>query len=164
MDPSAAPPSNAESRDLELLQCGYRYAVSLTHHHADAEDLTHQAWVNLCRRYSGVTSRAALFTTIRHLFIDRCRRARVVAFDSFDSLEDSAPAPAPEPVGAGVHGDLEQLLGALRPGEREAIYLHHVEGHTAEEVGVLTSQPRGTVLSLLNRAMKKLRKAADRLG
>jgi RNA polymerase sigma-70 factor (ECF subfamily) len=133
--------------------------VSLTHHHADAEDLTQQAWVNLCRRYGGVTSRAALFTTIRHLFIDRCRRAQVIAFDS---LDDSVPDAAPEPSGAGVHGDLEQLLGTLRPGEREAIYLHHVEGHTAEEVGVLTRQPRGTVLSLLHRAMKKLRTAANR--
>lgn len=161
MDPSAAPRSNAESPDLELLQCGYRYAMSLTHHRADAEDLTQQAWVNLHRRYGGVTSCAALFTTIRHLFIDHCRRARVVAFDSLDS---PASEPIPEAANTGVHSDLEHLLGTLRPGEREAIYLHHVEGHTAEEVGVLTRQPRGTVLSLLHRAMKKLRKAADPLG
>ena len=152
------PRSNAESHELELLQCGYRYAVSLTHHHADAEDIAQQAWVNLCRRHGRVASRAALFTTIRHLFIDRCRRDRVVAFDS---LEESTAEPVNESVDAGVQCDLQQLLGELRPGEREVIYLHHVDGHTAEEVGILTSQPRGTVLSLLSRAMKKLRKAAD---
>jgi RNA polymerase sigma factor (sigma-70 family) len=161
MDPPVVRPSDAEPSEHELLHSGFRYAMSLTHHHADAEDLTQQAWVNLCRRYGCVSSRAALFTTIRHLFIDRCRRANVVAFEA---LDDSIAEPAQEPLGAGIHSDLNQLLGELRPGEREVIYLHHVDGHTAEEVGVLTNQPRGTVLSLLNRAMKKLRKAADRLG
>ena len=42
--------------------------------------------------------------------------------------------------------------------EREAIFLHHVHGHTAEEIAVLTAQPRGTVLSLLHRALEKLRR------
>lgn len=143
---------------MELLQSGYRYAVALTHHRQDAEDLVQQAWINLCRRHGGVTSRAALFTTIRHLFIDRCRRARIVAFES---LEDGAPEPAgDEQLSLGTLTDLEGLLGELRPGEREAIYLHHVEGHTAEEIAVLTRRPRGTVLSLLHRAFRKLRDAA----
>jgi RNA polymerase sigma-70 factor (ECF subfamily) len=147
-----------ETPEWELLQSGYRYALSLTHQRHDAEDLVQQAWLNLCQRYGTVSSRAALFTTIRHLFIDRCRRARVIAFDS---LDENPPALA-TPVGAppGTLDDLERLLGELRPGEREVIYLHHVAGHTAEEVGVLTRQPRGTVLSLLHRAFRKLREAA----
>ncbi|MDP3070772.1 MAG: RNA polymerase sigma factor [Opitutaceae bacterium] len=147
-----------ESPEWELLQSGYRYALSLSHHRADAEDLVQQAWLNLCQRYGAATSRAALYTTIRNLFIDRCRRARVVAFDSLD--EAPADLATPAPAAPGTNDDLELLLGALRPGEREAIYLHHVAGHTAEEIGVLTRQPRGTVLSLLHRAFKKLRNAA----
>lgn len=147
-----------EAPELELLQSGYRYALSLTHHRADAEDLAQQAWLNLCHRYGAATSRAALYATIRNLFIDRCRRARVVAFDSLDAAPADLAAPAM--AAPGVQGDLEQLLGALRPGEREAIYLHHIDGHTAEEIGVITGQPRGTVLSLLHRAFKKLRGAA----
>jgi RNA polymerase sigma factor (sigma-70 family) len=148
--------------EAELLQSGYRYALALSHHRQDAEDLTHQAWANLCRRYGGVSSRAALFTAIRNLFIDRCRRARVIAFESLDD----SPGHMPDETGIelGTREDLENLLSALRPAEREAIYLHYVEGHTAEEVGVLTRQPRGTVLSLLHRAFKKLRAAAAGAG
>jgi RNA polymerase sigma-70 factor (ECF subfamily) len=154
--------NDAGSPEQELLQCGYRYALSLTHHRHDAEDLAQEAWMKLCQRYGQASSRAALFTTIRNLFIDRCRRARIVAFES---LEEGAPlTPVAETVALGTRDDLERLLGGLRPGEREVIYLHHVEGHTADEVGVLTRQPRGTVLSLLHRAFKKLRAAAAQPG
>lgn len=158
VDRDSAPTPDNLLPELELLQSGYRYALSLTHHSADAEDLAQQAWLNLCQRYGAATSRAALYTTIRNLFIDRCRRARVVGFDSLDAAPVDLTAPAP--AAPGTRGDLEQLLGALRPGEREAIYLHHIDGHTAEEIGVITGQPRGTVLSLLHRAFKKLRGAA----
>lgn len=158
VEPDDTSASDEHDPDLELLQSGFRYALSLTHHRHDAEDLVQEAWLHLCRRYGKASSRAALFTTVRNLFIDRCRRARVVAFDRLEPEEhpDSEAAPSP-----GVQGDIDQLLGRLRPGEREAVYLHYVDGHTAHEIGVLTRQPRGTVLSLLHRAVKKLRAAAD---
>lgn len=144
------------------MQSGYRYALSLTHHGHDAEDLLQEAWLNLCRRYGATSSRAALYTTIRNLFIDRCRRNRVIAFDSVETM--AHPVPAPPEMPPGTAGDVESLLGQLRPGEREAIYLHYIEGHTAEEVGTLTQQPRGTVLSLLHRALKKLQQAVATTG
>ncbi len=144
------------------MQSGYRYALSLTHHAPDAEDLVQEAWLNLCQRYGAVNARAILYTTIRHLFIDRCRRNRVVAFDSLEGAIELVPVNKGLPPG--TTGDVEFLLGQLRPGEREAVYLHHIEGHTAEEVGVITKQPRGTVLSLLHRAMKKLQSTASAQG
>jgi RNA polymerase sigma factor (sigma-70 family) len=147
-----------QSADLELLQSGFRYALSLSHNQHDAEDLAQEAWLKLCVRYGGATSRAALFTTIRNLFIDRCRRANVLGFDSCD--EEPLKLTAPESASPCALADLNGLLAGLRPGEREAIYLHYVEGHTAEEVGVLTQKPRGTVLSLLHRALHKLKIAA----
>ena len=136
------------------MQSGYRYALSLTHQAHDAEDLLQEAWLNLCRRYGAASSRAALYTAIRNLFIDRCRRNRVIAFEAIEAMRQ--PLAAPPELPPGTTGDVETLLGQLRPGEREAVYLHYIEGHTAEEVGTLTRQPRGTVLSLLHRALKKL--------
>lgn len=118
-----------------------------------------EAWLRLCRRNGEVQSRAILFATIRNLFIDRCRRAKIIAFEPIDGTENDFPdAEHPAP---GILDDLELFLGILRPGEREVIYLHHVEGHTAKEIGSLTGQPRGTVLSLLHRAYRKLRTYAD---
>jgi RNA polymerase sigma-70 factor (ECF subfamily) len=154
--PLRQPPDQAAA--LELLQSGFRYALSLSHHQHDAEDLAQEAWLKLCVRYGGAISRAALFTTIRNLFIDRCRRANVLGFDSCD--DEPLDLTAPENASPGTLADLDGLLAGLRPGEREAIYLHYVEGHTAEEVGVLTHKPRGSVLSLLHRALHKLKIAA----
>ena len=150
--------SDGNDPDLELLQSGFRYALCLTHHRHDAEDLVQEAWLHLCRRYGRAASRAVLFATVRNLFIDRCRRARIVAFDPLEPETGTTAEVSPPP---GLQADLEQLLGQLRPGEREAVYLHYVDGHTAQEIGVLTRQPRGTVLSLLHRAVKKLRAAAN---
>ena len=147
-----APPS----ADTDLLQAGFRYALSLTHHRQNAEDLIQEAWLKLCRRYGGVGSRAALFTTIRNLFIDECRRKHVIAFETLE--QEDRHCSTSSPLQPGTRPDLETLLGALRPVEREAIFLHHVHGHTAEEIAVLTAQPRGTVLSLLHRALEKLRR------
>ena len=52
--------------------------------------------------------------------------------------------------------EIQALLSCLRAEEREALYLNCVEGYTAAEIGELTDQPRGTVLSHLSRAKKRL--------
>jgi RNA polymerase sigma-70 factor (ECF subfamily) len=147
--------------DHDLLQVGYRYGLALTHRPEDAEDLVQEAWLNLSRRYGNVPSRAVLFTAVRHLFIDHCRRQKIVRFESLDAPE----APAVPPVDGeepGLQGDVAALLGTLRAQEREVIFLHYYEGRTAEEIGELTAQPRGTVLSLMHRGIARLREAALR--
>lgn len=162
MEKTPIPFSPEAGSEIELLQSGYRYALSLTHHRHDAEDLLQEAWLNLCRRYGAASSRAALYTTIRHLFIDRCRRNRVIAFAAVEEMAQPLPAPPESPPGTA--DDVESLLGQLRPGEREAVYLHYIAGHTAEEIGTITRQPRGTVLSLLHRALKKLQSTVSATG
>ena len=154
-----SPHLTAPATDAELLQSAFRYALSLSHHAEDAEDLVQQAWLNLCRTYGRVESRGALFTAVRHLFVDQCRRHKVVQFESLDGLgADDAPF---EPVGEpGVQGDLAGLLAVLGPMERETLFLHYHQGHTAEEIGRLTDRPRGSVLSTMHRAIRKLRAAA----
>ncbi len=137
------------------VQAGYRYAFSLSHNRHDAEDLVQQAWLKLTRRYGRVKNRSMLFTTIRHTFYDQCRRGRIVAFDSLDSV----PEPGAAAVDETVRGDLETLLGVLRPIEREALYLNAVEGYTAKEIARMTKTPRNTVLSLIHRARGKLKAA-----
>ncbi len=145
--------------DTDRLQSGYRYALALTHRPADAEDLVQEAWLNLCRRYGRVESNALLCTAVRNLFIDQCRRRKIVHFESLDQPEPPVipPVDGEEP---GLKGDVAALLAVLRPVERETLFLHYYEGRTAEDIAQLTGQPRGTVLSLLHRAIAKLREAA----
>ena len=146
--------TSTDGSEPELLNRGYRYALALTHHREDAEDLVQEAWLSLQRRYGRVETAALLFTTIRRLVIDRHRRAKIVRFEP---IEDSGLWPDEASASSGAQSDLWTLLGHLREAEREALFLHHVEGHTAEEIGRLTAQPRNTVLSLLHRGMNKLR-------
>ena len=143
----------------ELLQSVFRYALALSHHPEDAEDLAHQAWMNLRDSNGGVESRAALIVTVRNLFIDQCRRRKIVHFESLDDLEP-CDTPTEDALEPGLKGDLDTLLAVLRPAERETLFLHYHQGYTAEEIGQLTGRPRNTVLSIIHRAIRKLRAAA----
>ncbi|MEM8930349.1 MAG: RNA polymerase sigma factor [Acidobacteriota bacterium] len=139
--------------DLDLLQAGYRYALSLTGNPAEADDLAQQGWLRLHERYGASKGRGALFTTVRRLFIDRYRRDRRVELVAIEDLEHE-PEDIEMPCTDRL--DLERLLVELREKEREALFLHAVEGYTAAEVATLTEQSRGTVLSLIHRARRKL--------
>lgn len=143
----------------ELLQAGFRFALSLTHHTHDAEDLTQQSWLNLARRHGRVRDKSLLFRAIRNLFYDQYRRGKIVVFES---LEDDHVKLAADDgnESAPTKGDLDALLAGLRAVEREVLFLNCVEGYTAEEIAKLTGQPRGTVLSLLSRSKRKLRRTA----
>ncbi len=147
-----------------LLASGYRYALSLTHDPSAAEDLLQDACLALLDA-GAAWERPYLFTTLRNRFIDRCRRQAKVRFLSLEG-GDATPRTdagrdweAPDVL---RNGQLERALGTLRFEEREALYLAVVEGYTAEEIGKLTSRPRGTVLSLLHRAKAKLRELLER--
>ena len=155
-----ASPTTADSTDAEYLQAGFRFALSLTHHREEAEDLVQETWLNLSRRYGCIESLPVLFTSIRNLFIDQCRHKKLAYFESLDQpdVHDVASVPADEPC---LKGELGKLLAKLNPGEREVIFLHYYMGHTAEEISRMTGQPRGTVLSLLHRSVAKLRKLSD---
>jgi len=139
--------------ELELLQSGYRYALSLTADVAEAEDLVQQGWLRLHERYGTRKNRGALFTTVRRLFIDRYRRSRRVELVAIEDLDEEPPDLAMPTLD---HVELGRLLGELREKEREALFLHAVEGYTAAEIAELTGQSRGTVLSLIHRARRKL--------
>ena len=132
--------------------------MALIHHREDAEDVTQEAWLNLNRRYGKIPSKAALFTSIKNLAIDRFRRGKIISFESGDEID---PTPEPEKAQPGTHADVETLLGQLRGNEREALFLHYIEGRTAEEIGNITAQPRNTVLSLMRRGLQKLRQSVS---
>jgi RNA polymerase sigma-70 factor, ECF subfamily len=114
------------------------------------------AWLKLLSMKAKVTERNLLFVTIRHLFYDDRRRGKII---TFCLLDDEEPAVS-QTVNLGVPGDIDALLSELRPEEREALFLHEVEGYTASEISRMTGQPRGTVLSLMHRARQRLLRLA----
>jgi RNA polymerase sigma-70 factor (ECF subfamily) len=53
---------------------------------------------------------------------------------------------------------LTKALDRLNPEERSALYLSAAEGYTAQEIADLFGKPRGTILSMMFRAKKKLQR------
>lgn len=140
----------------DLLQHGFRYAYSLCHQRADAEDLVHDAWIKLSNRNHAI-NKALLFTSIRNLFIDQYRRSNLISIDVDLQVSD---LPVNEisfeaPISTNA---LNNALALLRPSEREILFLHSVEEYTATEIAQLIQSSRGTVLSSIFRSKRKLKK------
>ena len=145
--------------DKDLLQAGYRYALSLRASAPDAEDLVQEAWYRLYRHDGRVAGKGSLFTAIRNIYVDRYRREQLVVIEPLDAVAEPADQAA-DPIAARLAArDLEAPLASLGAAEREALFLNVVEGYTAREIGTFTGRPRGTVLSLIHRAKRKLREA-----
>jgi len=136
--------------EIDLLQSGYRYALSLTHNEHEAEDLVQDVWLKLYIISENEKNKSLLFASIRNLYIDRYRRKKLVIMDQFDENEF-----IDEKLSDINNDDIEKCLGKLRPEEREALFLNGVEEYTAEEIANLTNQSRSTVLSLISRGKKK---------
>ncbi len=143
------------AKEEEILQDGYRFALSLTNNSAEAEDLVQESWLKLYEQKGHIDNRNLLFTTIRNRFIDVWRRKKKIEMVDYDGVpEPSAVTSDPNDtiLLERVHSALEELA----PKEREALYLQCMEEYTASEISDITGQPRGTVLSLISRGRKKL--------
>lgn len=136
----------------DLLDRGYRYAVALTGDPVRAEDLLQEAWVGLLKA-DGSRTAPYLLRAIRSKWIDAHRRDQVIPI-TFDDHEQPVAPEAERLIEADA---LWAGLLELRPEEREALYLHLVEGYTAREVAERTDKPRNTVLSLLHRGRARLK-------
>jgi len=140
------------------MQQGFTYALSLTHHHQDAQDLVQTAAMRVINRKGHLVNRRYFYRAIRNLFYDQVKRGKIIPFVPLDAApEEPAPADAP----SGDRLDLDTFLGHLRAEEREVLYLHVVEGWTAAELARMLKQPRNTVLSRIHRAKKSLREVAE---
>ncbi len=149
------------SQDLEeLLQRGYRFAVSLTHDAMMAEDILHDAVTAMLERNSPM-HKGYLFKSIRNRYIDRHRRHGFSVIGD-ENVPDHSDAGVSDPEARGIWlEDVDLALGRLRPEEREALYLHVVEGYTVSETAQLTERPLGTVSSLIQRARARLKALAE---
>jgi len=157
---------DVDERELlqNLLQRGYRYALSLTHNNEKAEDLLQDAWLSVLSK-GGPRHVGYLFATIRNRFIDLDRRAAVLLVEPLEEGDLAGMEPQAALEAEEVRVELlalESALGTLRPEEREVLFLTAVEGFTAREVSQLTRRPRGTILSLAYRARIKLREFMTR--
>ena len=138
-----------------ILQTGYRYALALTHDESLADDVLQEACLSLLKAKAG-WSRGYLLTAVRTRYIDHCRASRRDAHAGCTlRLHDGDAQPSPLEQ-ADRRAMLNDALGRLRSQEREVLFLHAAAGYSAGSIGLLTGQPRSTVLTLLQRSRQKL--------
>jgi len=140
---------------LDLVNAGFRYGFSLTHHRQDAEDLVQQACLRVFRKKGSVVEKAYLFVTIRNLFRDECRRRSLITYAALtDETNNGSDCTDARHIDNRL--DVEAILGTLPSDERETLYLNCIEGFTAQEISELTGYTRSAILSRLARTKRKL--------
>lgn len=145
----------------------------------DAEDIAQQVFAKIYFSIKNFDFRSSLLTWIYKITVNECydylrkKRVRKLVYESEftteDSmrLENSEPATDQEP---GVDHRLAQhdlifkLLSKVSEEDRTLMLLKEVEGHSVEELSVMTGMNENTIKVKLFRARQKLVKAAERLS
>jgi RNA polymerase sigma-70 factor, ECF subfamily len=147
----------------------YRLAYHLAGNTAEAEDLTQETYLRAYRGFTGFRGgdvRAWLFTILRHVFFDECRRHR--RMPTILSADDDARGITPQDVGTSAPSAetealrrlpseaVERAFAALPPDWRLVVLLADVEELSYREIADIMETPLGTVMSRLHRAHRQL--------
>lgn len=154
----------------------YNIAYRLTGNHADAEDLTQEAFVRAFRFFDNYRRDLPfenwLFRIISNLFVDDLRRRPKVRIQSLDApvgndatSESNAFLEIPDtrenPERVVLHEELDEqiqkALASLPKDFRKTVILADIEGMSYEEISEAMHCSLGTVRSRLHRGRKLLR-------
>jgi len=139
-----------------------------------AWDVAQEAFVRVHRRLDTFEGKAAfstwLFRVATHLAIDAVRKERTSRRQDVDDTDEAAMAEGGEGILATalgndprenalrreLAGEIERALARLTPDHRAILVLREVEGLTYEELAERLEIPKGTVMSRLFHARKKM--------
>jgi RNA polymerase sigma-70 factor (ECF subfamily) len=164
--------------ELYETYCGavYSFALYLSKNRPEAEDLFQETWLKVVRNMDDINYakdvKAWIFTITANLYRDALRKKRVRAWLVFPKAKDtqrggqldrypSMERNANPATGAAARDLLKKISAALdRLPERQRMVfvLREIEGFKYAEIGDICKMPLGTVKSLLNRAVRRLRK------
>lgn len=151
-----------------------RVARRITGSAADAEDLVQETLLRAyrgCDRFDGRHPRAWVLTILRNTWSNMNRRRRPRLLSDEDSLLTVPAGGADGRRGAEEHvldglldPELAAALTGLSDDHRAVVVLVDVDGLSYEEAAQVLGVPRGTVMSRLHRARKRLRGTLEHRG
>ena len=128
---------------------------ALTGNDADAADAAQEAFVDAFRNLKQFDVRREFYPWLYVLLRHRCFKQR--------TRPGTRPESAPLPDRESIQGppaeqtlDLHAALAKLDRAERELVVLKHLDGWTYDELAARLDIPRGTVMSRLFNARRKL--------
>ncbi len=146
-----------------------RLAHALVGNAEDARDLAQEAFVAAYRALPQHLAGRPFYPWLRGILVNRVKtfvrsrnraRARREAAAERPGHWAAPRATAPD---SGVRDLVQRALAELREDERSLLVLKHVEGYTYDELAAVLAIPRGTVMSRLYRARKRMRDALHNL-
>ena len=145
-----------EQYDKELL----RYASGLCRDSEQAQDLVQETFVKALQSGGALEDlgpsqqRAWLYKTLKNLFFDRCRRARLEnAYLQSQQAETAYWEPGIQET------ENAMLLALLSAEDRALFHLRYSEGYNASELAEMFHLPPGTIRARLSRSRALLKKA-----
>ena len=160
----------------------YNVAYRLTGNHADAEDLTQEAFVRAFRFFDNYRRDLPfenwLYRIMSNLFVDDVRRKSRIRIQSLDApvggesgesnayleIPDSRESPERVILHEELDEQIQKALTALPPDFRTTVILADIEGLSYEEISETMHCSLGTVRSRLHRGRKLLRARLAELG
>ena len=142
-----------------------RYALSLTRHPADAEDLVHDTLVKAIERQEqfrlGRNLRTWLLSILHNAFVDGQRARRIEALRTAEiSYATDIAAPAGQEAAARL-AEVREAFMTLPDDQRAALHLVSIDGLSYDEAAVSLGIPVGTLVSRISRARARLRAIED---
>lgn len=139
-----------------------RYALTLTRHRLDAEDLLHDALVRAMERRAtfapGADLRPWLLSIVHNLFVDRKRSGASAARRDRDYGSQSVEVLPPSQIDTVRLAQVRRALERLPQEQREALQLVTIDGLGYEEAAAVMGVPAGTVMSRIARGRAALRR------
>jgi RNA polymerase sigma-70 factor (ECF subfamily) len=147
----------------------YRMAYAIVQDSDDAKDVVQDAvarmWVHR-RELTGVESPGAFCTTtVKRVAIDLLR-ARSRRPDAVEQIDDESAPRTDAHAGiedADILRQVERMLDALPPNQREVIRLRSHADCSIDEIASITGLTQANVRQLLSRARRSLKQLADKL-
>lgn len=157
-----------DATPIECIDGLYGYAMTLTHNHAQAEDLVQETYVRaipaMGRLRAHSNMKGWLFTILRNVWLNELRKWRngpQLLETDLAGVADSVAGPSRNSHDLYVSKiEAEQVRAAIQELSvefREVILLREYEELTYQEIASILKCPVGTVMSRLGRARAKLR-------
>jgi RNA polymerase sigma-70 factor (ECF subfamily) len=150
----------------------YNYALRMTNHPADADDLVQETFLKAFRFWDkyeqGTNIRAWLFRILKNSYINRYRKISkepdTVDYEDVQNFYASIRDESADPndlqkamFGGLLEDEVSQAISKLPEDFRTVVILSDIEGLTYEEIADFVDCPVGTVRSRLHRGRKLLR-------
>jgi len=148
----------------------FRAAFRVVRDADQAEEVVQEAWIKVYRALRGFESRSSFYTwlyrIVVNLALDRRRRGKgVIAVEWDDQVAHQVDARSVQPLEqnpevSSRRAEIRAIVGEgiqrLPDGQREVLLLREVEGLSYEEISDTMQISKGTVMSRLHYARKKM--------